>query len=192
MERLANPGPVGLMGFGMTTILLNLHNIGLFPIDSIVLAMGIFYGGLAQIIAGLFEYKRGNTFAFTAFVSYGTFWLTLVFIILAPMFTDNILPANGVYLGVYLLLWGIFTTFLFIGTFRANRVLQLIFFTLAILFFLLAFEHLFHIKILGLIAGYEGVICGSLAFYLAMAEVLNEQFGKIILPIGGEIKLLSN
>lgn len=82
--KLANPAPLGLMGFGMTTILLNLHNIGMFPMDGIILAMGIFYGGIAQIFAGLLEYKKGNTFGLTAFTSYGSFWLTLVAILLMP------------------------------------------------------------------------------------------------------------
>jgi succinate-acetate transporter protein len=82
--KLANPAPLGLMGFGMTTILLNLHNIGMFPMDGIILAMGIFYGGIAQIFAGLLEYKKGNTFGLTAFTSYGSFWLTLVAILLLP------------------------------------------------------------------------------------------------------------
>ncbi|HAI7507546.1 TPA: acetate uptake transporter, partial [Escherichia coli] len=76
--KLANPAPLGLMGFGMTTILLNLHNVGYFALDGIILAMGIFYGGIAQIFAGLLEYKKGNTFGLTAFTSYGSFWLTLV------------------------------------------------------------------------------------------------------------------
>ena len=76
--KLANPAPLGLMGFGMTTILLNLANSGLFAFDVAILAMGIFYGGIAQIFAGLLEYKKGNTFGLTAFTSYGSFWLTLV------------------------------------------------------------------------------------------------------------------
>jgi len=80
-NKYANPAPLGLMGFGMTTILLNIHNTGLFPLTSMVLAMGIFYGGIAQIIAGIMEFKKGNTFGLTAFVSYGSFWLTLVFIL---------------------------------------------------------------------------------------------------------------
>ena len=82
--KLANPAPLGLMGFGMTTILLNLANSGLFAFDVAILAMGIFYGGIAQIFAGLLEFKKGNTFGLTAFTSYGAFWLTLVAILLMP------------------------------------------------------------------------------------------------------------
>jgi len=82
--KLANPAPLGLMGFGMTTILLNIHNAGYFPIDSMILAMGIFYGGLGQIIVGIMCFMRGDTFGTTAFTSYGLFWLTLVGLILMP------------------------------------------------------------------------------------------------------------
>ena len=78
----ANPAPLGLMGFGMTTILLNLHNAGLFEMDDAILAMGIFYGGAAQIIAGIMEFRKGNTFGLTAFTSYGLFWLSLVWTLL--------------------------------------------------------------------------------------------------------------
>ena len=80
---LANPGPLGLMGFGMTTVLLNFHNAGIFELNSMILAMGFFYGGLAQILAGLMEWKKGNTFALTAFTSYGFFWLSLVMLIVS-------------------------------------------------------------------------------------------------------------
>ena len=97
--KLANPAPLGLMGFGMTTILLNLHNAGFFAFDVIILAMGIFYGGIAQIFAGLLEYKKGNTFGLTAFTSYGSFWLTLVAILIMPKMglAD---ATNGQFLGV--------------------------------------------------------------------------------------------
>lgn len=98
--KLANPAPLGLMGFGMTTILLNLHNVGYFALDGIILAMGIFYGGIAQIFAGLLEYKKGNTFGLTAFTSYGSFWLTLVAILLMPKLGLTDAPNAG-FLGVY-------------------------------------------------------------------------------------------
>lgn len=102
--KLANPGPLGLMGFGMTTVLLNLHNAGFFPLSSVILSMGIFYGGLAQILAGLLEYKKGNTFAATAFTSYGAFWLSLVGLLMLPKMglAD---ATDAQFLGVYLGLW---------------------------------------------------------------------------------------
>ncbi|BDH47175.1 hypothetical protein TUM12370_32190 [Salmonella enterica subsp. enterica serovar Choleraesuis] len=182
-SQLANPAPLGLMGFGMTTILLNLHNIGLFPMDGIILAMGIFYGGLAQIFAGLLEYKKGNTFGLTAFTSYGSFWLTLVAILLMPKLglTE---AANGNLLGVYLGLWGVFTLFMFCGTLKAAKALQFVFASLTVLFMMLAIGHLAANPAIVQIAGYIGLICGASAIYLAMGEVLNAQFGRTVLPIG--------
>ncbi|OPY64507.1 MAG: Inner membrane protein YaaH [Syntrophorhabdaceae bacterium PtaU1.Bin034] len=179
-EKLANPAPLGLMGFGMTTVLLNVHNAGFFPVGSMILAMGIFYGGIAQIIAGILEYKKGNTFGVTAFTSYGFFWLTLVFIL---VFKN--LPGNPVeFMGWYLFLWGVFTFFMWFGTFGKNRVIQLVFLSLTILFWLLAVRDWTGSETIGKIAGWEGIICGASAFYLAMAEVINEARGRTVLPIG--------
>lgn len=182
-SQLANPAPLGLMGFGMTTILLNLHNIGLFPMDSIILAMGIVYGGLAQVIAGLLEYKKGNTFGLTAFTSYGMFWLSLVAILLMPKMglSDE---ANSEMLGAYLGLWGVFTLFMFFGTLKAAKMLQFVFGSLTVLFALLAWGHLSAAPAVVVFAGYIGVICGASAIYLAMGEVLNAQYGRTVLPIG--------
>src|SRR3954463_913192 len=112
-DNSANPAPLGLLAFGMTTVLLNLHNAGLFEMNSMILAMGMFYGGLAQIIAGIMESKKNNTFGFTAFVSYGFFWLTLVGLIVLPKLGWIIAPSeNGMI--AYLIMWGIFTAILFI------------------------------------------------------------------------------
>ncbi|MFX1494183.1 MAG: acetate uptake transporter [Promethearchaeota archaeon] len=183
-DELANPAPLGLMGFGMTTVLLNLHNAGLYSLGTMILSMGIFYGGIAQIIAGIMEYKKGNTFGTTAFTSYGLFWLTLVFL--------NILPNTGLWsvlpetfaVGSYLLMWGLFTLFMFFGTLKRNRALQVVFLSLAILFFLLAIGDFTGISLIKIIAGYEGILCGSSAIYLAIAEIINESYGRKILPIG--------
>ena len=182
-SKLANPAPLGLMGFGMTTILLNIHNAGFFPISSMILAMGFFYGGIAQIIAGVMEFKKGNTFGTTAFTSYGLFWLTLVALIVMPKMglAD---PTPHAYMGWYLLMWGIFTMFMFLGTLKGNKVLQFIFFSLTVLFFLLAVRDFSGSHFIGTIAGWEGIVCGASAFYLAMAEVINEQYGRTVLPIG--------
>jgi hypothetical protein len=183
MERkLANPAPLGLMGFGMTTVLLNIHNAGFFPISAMILGMGIFYGGIAQIIAGIMEFKKGNTFGTTAFTSYGLFWLTLVAIWVLPELgiTD---PTPPSFMGWYLFMWGIFTFFMWLGTFGKNRVVQFVFLSLTILFFLLAVKDWSGIGLIGTIAGWEGIICGASAIYLAMAEVLNEGRKKPLLPI---------
>ena len=180
-EKLSNPAPLGLAGFGMTTMLLNIHNAGFFPIGTMILAMGIFYGGLAQIIAGILEYKKGNTFGTTAFTSYGLFWLTLVFII---VFKNQLPGTSEAFMGWYLFVWGLFTFFMWFGTFHKNRLIQFVFLSLTILFWLLALRDWFGSATIGTIAGWEGIICGFSAFYLAMAEVLNESFGRTVLPIG--------
>lgn len=182
-DKLANPGPLGLMGFGMTTVLLNIHNAGFFPVVTAIVAMGIFYGGIAQVIAGILEYKKGNTFGMTAFISYGFFWLTLVGIWHLPV-NDTVAATDKTFFGIYLAMWGVFTLFMFIGTFTTNRVLQFVFGSLTILFFLLAIGNITGSKTILMIAGFEGIVCGASAIYLAMAEVLNEQFGRTVLPYG--------
>jgi uncharacterized protein len=182
-NKLSNPAPLGLMGFGMTTVLLNIHNAGFFPIGSMILAMGIFYGGIAQVIAGIMEFRKGNTFGTTAFTSYGLFWLTLVFLLVLPKLGWAEATPEG-FMGWYLFIWGLFTFMMWIGTFNKNGALQFVFLSLWILFFLLAIRDWSGSKQIGAIAGYEGIVCGLSAIYLAMAEVINESFGKTVLPVG--------
>lgn len=185
-NKLGNPGPIGLMGFGLTTILLNIHNAGFTALDGHILGMGIFVGGIAQIIAGILEIKRGSTFAGTAFTLYGSFWITLVYMLVySPV---KITPGG---LGTFLLVWGLFSTYMFIGTFRLNKALQFTFGTLVLLFALLVVDNYLKAagaveagKLFGKIAGFEGIICGASAFYVAMAEILNEVYGKEVLPLG--------
>ena len=180
-SEFGNPAPLGLMGFGMTTILLNLHNAGLFGMNGMILAMGIFYGGIAQIIAGIMEFRKGNTFGTTAFTSYGLFWLSLVYLIQFPLEKPNLAPDNAS-MAAYLFMWGLFTLIMFFGTLKTNRALQTVFMSLAILFFLLVAARF--IPSLQLIAGIEGIFCGFSAFYLSLAEVLNESHKRVVLPIG--------
>ncbi len=182
-DTTANPAPLGLLGFGMTTVLLNFHNAGFYPLDSMILAMGIFYGGMAQIFAGIFEFKKKNTFGTTAFLSYGLFWLTLVGLIVIPKFgwVPAVSPAS---FGAYLFMWGVFTFIMFFGTLRANRALQFVFLSLAILFFLLATDKWTGSEAVGTIAGYEGIICGLSAIYAGLAQVLNEMYGRTVWPLG--------
>ncbi|MDP8227128.1 MAG: acetate uptake transporter [Candidatus Celaenobacter polaris] len=181
-NKLANPAPLGLMGFGMTTVLLNIHNAGFFTLGSMILAMGIFYGGMAQIIAGIMEFKKGNTFGTTAFCSYGLFWISFVFLLVFPKIGwGTSTPAS--FLAWYLFFWGLFTFFMWLATFRTNRSLQFVFLSLTILFWLLAIEHWTGSALIGKIAGYEGIICGLSAIYLAMAEVIKESWGREFLPI---------
>ena len=182
-DNSANPAPLGLLAFGMTTVLLNLHNSGIYELNSMILAMGIFYGGLAQIIAGIMEWKKNNTFGLTAFVSYGFFWLTLVALILMPKlgWVDKTSEIGMVY---YLLIWGVFTFLMFIGTLKLSVALQIVFGTLTVLFFLLALGDATGNAGIKQLAGIEGIFCGASAIYAGIALVLNETYGKIIMPLG--------
>ncbi len=171
------------MGFGMTTVLLNIHNAGFFPIDSMILAMGIFYGGLAQVIVGIMEFKKGNTFGTTAFTSYGLFWLTLVGLMVMPKL-GWAEPSPHTFMGWYLAMWGIFTAFMFVGSLRYCFAKQFVFGSLTVLFFLLAARDFTGSAFIGTIAGFEGIVCGASAIYFAMAQVLNEEYGRTILPVG--------
>ncbi|MFQ6370088.1 acetate uptake transporter [Shewanella sp. YIC-542] len=182
-EKLANPAPLGLMGFGMTTVLLNIHNAGFFSLNAMILAMGLAYGGCAQIIAGILEYRKGNTFGVTAFTSYGFFWISLVLLLLLPKW-GWAEAADELSMGCYLLMWGIFTLLMFFGTLKGPKALQVVFGSLVVLFFMLAIKDFTGNKWLGTMAGFEGIFCGASAIYLAMAEVLNEKYGKTVLPIG--------
>jgi len=178
---LANPAPLGLMGFGMTTVLLNLSNAGLYKPDSIILAMGLFYGGLAQIVAGAMEFRKGNTFGMTAFLSYGLFWESFAFLLMLPNFGLGAFAFGAASLQAYLVMWGIFTLLMFIGTLRISVAHMVVFGTLFILFFLLAVG--VRSADFTTIAGYEGILCGLSAMYTSIALVLNEVYGKTVVPI---------
>ena len=186
-DSSANPAPLGLFGFGMTTVLLNLHNAGIYEMNAMILAMGIFFGGMAQVVAGIMESKKNNTFGMTAFTSYGFFWLTLVALIVMPKL--GWIPAtSNEGMIAYLIMWGIFTFILFIGTFRISRALQFVFATLTILFFLLAAGDATGNAGLKTFTGYEGIVCGLSAIYTGAAGVLNEVYGKTVLPTGPVVK----
>ncbi|HSD36964.1 MAG TPA: acetate uptake transporter [Rhodocyclaceae bacterium] len=182
-DHTANPAPLGLLGFGMTTVLLNLHNAGLVELGTTVLAMGIFYGGICQVLAGLMEWKKGNTFGTVAFTSYGFFWLSLVAIIVLPK-TGLTQASSATGMAAYLLMWGVLTFVLFIGSLKLNRATQFVFASLTVLFALLAGADLSGSEGLKTLAGWEGMICGASAIYLAAAQILNEIYGRNVLPLG--------
>lgn len=186
VDTTANPAPLGLLGFGMTTVLLNLANAHVIALSSMILAMGIAYGGLAQVIAGIEEWKKKNTFGATAFTSYGLFWWSFVILFLLP----NTAAGQGFKndkggVIAYLIMWGIFTFVLYIGTLRLNRALQVVFFTLWVLFFLLALGDATGSDAIKVFTGYEGIFCGASAIYAGMAQVLNEVYGRTVWPLGG-------
>lgn len=182
-DTTANPAPLGLSAFGLTTVLLNLANAGLYPLDAMILAMGIFYGGVAQVIAGIMEWRKGNTFATTAFTSYGLFWLSLAGILALPKLEVAAAPVPTA-MAAYLAMWGGFTAVMFFATLRLNRALQAVFATLTLLFALLAFGDAVGSETVRAIAGWEGILCGGLAIYTGLAQVLNEIYGRTVWPLG--------
>ena len=184
-DTTSNPAPLGLMGFGMTTVLLNLHNAGFFKLSTMILAMGVFYGGIGQVIAGIMEWKKNNTFGAVAFTSYGLFWLTFVGLVTMPKMGMGLAEGpETAGLIAYLVMWGIFTLGMFIGTLKLIRALQVFFGSLVILFFLLALGDATGNAGLKTFTGYEGIFCGASAIYAAFAQILNEVYGKTILPLG--------
>ncbi len=184
-DNSANPAPLGLAAFGLTTILLNIHNAGFYGMDTMIFAMGIFYGGIAQVIAGIMEFKKKNTFGFTAFISYGFFWISLVGLMVMPKLGWGEAPSStsmASFLGV----WGLFSVFMLIGTFKLTRALQVVFSLLVILFILLVFAKTSGSETIHHIAGFEGIICGLSALYTAMAQIINELYGRTVMPIGAK------
>jgi succinate-acetate transporter protein len=183
--RPSNPAPLGLAGFALTTWLLSLINAGLMPGEGmgLVLACAFAFGGTAQIIAGILEAPRGNTFGATAFTSYGAFWWS--FALFVHFFADKVPPA---FIGWYLFLWGVFTFYMWIATFRSPRALQLVFLALWITFFLLAAGAWTSIAGITQAGGYCGLLTAIFAFYLSAAEVINETHGRTVLPVGSPKK----
>lgn len=182
-DTTANPAPLGLVGFGMTTLLLNFHNAGFYPLDSMIMGMGIFVGGIAQVIAGIQEWKKNNTFGATAFTAYGFFWIALVATWVLPGL--GVAKVSAAYdMGFFLALWGLFTLGMFVGTLRLNRALQVIFGSLTLLFALLAIRDFSGSEAIGAAAGWVGILCGLSALYAALAQVLNEVYGEVVMPLG--------
>jgi len=182
-EKLANPAPLGLAGFGITTLVLNAINAEIISEEGIgmVLPLGLFYGGLAQFMAGMWEAKKNNTFGFTAFSSYGAFWMAYALMkILVKNGALAPVPAEG--MTVFLVAWGIFSTYMFIGTIKISVALQIAFAGVTILFFLLAWGQ--HSHTVHQIAGYEGLLTAGAALYASAAGVINETWGRNLLPLG--------
>ncbi len=183
LDATANPAALGLTAFGLTTVLLNLHNAGYFGLGSMILAMGIFYGGLAQVIAGIMEWKKNNTFGMTAFISFGLFWLSLVTLLILPKLgLADATSANA--LAAYFAMWGLFTLVMFMGALKTTRALQVVLGLLAVLFFLLAIGELSGNTTITQVAGYEGILTGFSAIYAGLAEVLNETYKRTVVPLG--------
>jgi len=181
-DLTANPAPLGLLGFGITTVLLNISNAGVFPLNSMILAMALSYGGIAQLMASWMEYKKGNTFGMVAFGSYGLFWLSFVLLLILPKMGLATAP-NAVSLASYFVMWGLFTLVMFFASLKLSRGLQVVFISLAVLFFLLTAGELTGNSTITLIAGYEGIFTGLSAVYVGLATVINETYNRDVLPV---------
>jgi hypothetical protein len=186
MADTANPAPLGLIGFGLTTVLLSSINAGLLPAagEPVVIPLAMAFGGTAQIIAGIMEFRTGNVFGATAFTSYGAFWWWFALLILLG--NNKLLDLSGATpaIGLCLLLWGVFTLGLWISTFRLSRLVFLIFLTLWIAFFLLGGGAVLGNPTLHMLGGWVGLICGALAMYGSFALVANATFGREVAPVG--------
>ncbi len=185
---VANPAALGLVAFGLTTVLLSLINAGVLPPggEPVVIPLALAFGGLMQIFAGAFEFRLGNTFGMTAFLSYGAFWwwFALLLLLAGNHWID--ISAAGPTVGVALLLWGVLTLYLWISTFRLSKVLFLIFLTLWVTFGLLGLGAIQHNAGLSHLGGWLGVICGSLALYASFGIITNETFGRAVVPLGAK------
>jgi succinate-acetate transporter protein len=182
-DKTANPTPLGFTGLGLSAVLLSLSYIGLFPVDSMIVAMAIFLGGFAQVFAGLMAWKQGSVFGGTAFCAFGLFWFSLAGLILMPAIGWVEAP-TPISLAAYLFLWGVYTFVMLLATLKlGSKAIMFIFVTLFLLFILLAIVNATGNAGLLVIAGYEGLIMGLAALYTGLAIVLNDAYGKTVAPI---------
>ena len=191
VARSANPGPLGLAGFGLTTVVLSCINAGILQGDAatltaVVVPLAFAYGGVAQIIAGILEFKNGNTFGTVAFTSYGLFWWWYAFL-LWTVGAGWLKPPAANAIGLTLLMWGVFTLYMWIATFRSNFAVWSVFLLLWITFFLLAAGDLGMGTQWRTLGGYIGLITGLDALFVSFAEVTNATFGRTVIPLGSPI-----
>jgi succinate-acetate transporter protein len=189
--KIANPAPLGLAGFGLTTVVLSAINAGVITGDNaallaVVVPLAFAYGGVAQIIAGVLEFKNGNTFGMVAFTSYGLFWWWYA-LLLWTVGAGWIKPPAGNAIGLTLLLWGVFTLYMWIPTFRASLAIWTVFLFLWITFFLLAGGDLGMGSSWHTAGGWFGLITGVDALYVSFAEVTNATFDRTVVPLGSPI-----
>lgn len=180
------PGIVGLMGFGTSTVLLNAINVGQYPLGTVMASMALFYGGFAQVVVGILEYFNNNNFGFVAFFSYGIFWMTLYGLwMFKTSATEDVLPSRSTpgLVATYLTLWGVFSCGLLVCTFKKNLMLVFLFTTVVLLFFTLAITDYLESEGWEKAAGVIGIICGSIAMYISVAELIENQFGREYLPL---------
>jgi len=179
---IADPAALGLGAFGMSTALLSFGNAGIVPTAATaVLGLGLFYGGIAQLIAGIWEFVQANTFGALAFVSYGAFWLAYWWTVTTPGIAKE---ADGAGMGTFLALWAVFTTFMIVPCIRISNLLTALFSAAAITFILLAIAEFTASDIVTRIAGYTGLVVGLLGLYGCFASVVNSTWRRSIVPLG--------
>jgi succinate-acetate transporter protein len=182
--RPADPGPLGLGAFALTTFVLSMFNANLVSHagEPVVLGLALAYGGIAQLLAGMWEFRTGNTFGAVAFTSFGAFWIS--FWALVTFFADKI-PAEhlGAALGLYLIAWGIFTTYMFVASLRTTAAIALVFLLLAATYFLLGIGNANESESLIEIGGWCGLATAGAAWYASFAAVTNSTFGRAVLPV---------
>jgi succinate-acetate transporter protein len=182
---IADPGPLGLAGFAMTTFFLSAANAKLLPatVEGVVFGLAFFYGGIAQLLAGMWEFIKGNTFGATAFASYGAFWLSFWYLL-------NHLPAGASAddlnkgIGTYLLAWTIFTAYMFIASTRTSLALMAVFAVLALTFLFLAFGAYAASSSMTRIGGWLGLLTAVIAWYTSLAGVMNATAKRVVFPVG--------
>ena len=182
IDNTANPAPLGLCAFGMTTILLSLHNAGLTALGSPILAMAVFYGGIAQVIVGIMEWKKNNTFGMVTFGSFGFFWISFAALLMLPVLGLAKAP-QPVELAAFLSVWGIFAAGLFICSLKMHRILQITLLAVVLLVLLLVIAQLTGNALILNLGGLVGLVAGGLALYMGIGQVINEVHGKRIFPV---------
>jgi len=186
INPVADPGPLGLAGFAMTTFVLSMINAKFVPtsIALTFLTLALFYGGIAQMLAGMWEFKKNNTFGATAFTSYGSFWLSLAaIIILENLKLINFGPDRNIAIGLFLVAWTIFTFYMWVGSLKTNNALVFVFTTLVITYVLLDLAE-FKILSSSVPGGIMGLVCAAGAWYTSAAGIINSTYGRIVLPVG--------
>jgi succinate-acetate transporter protein len=178
--KLCNPAVVGLAGFGLTTLILQLHNLGLVGLGPVIW-IGLFFGGMAQLIAGLQEMKTGNNFGYCAFTSYGSFWISLCAMLIAGQF--GFLKASTTDVGWFLVAWTLFTAILWVGALRIHGAMATTFTLLLAGFVLLDVGH-FGFPVFNTVAAYVLIGCAFSAWYMMARIILNELYGRELLPAG--------
>ena len=182
-DKTANPTPLGFTGLGLSAVLLSLSYIGIYPVDSMIVSMAIFLGGFAQVFAGIMAWKKGSVFGGTAFCAFGLFWFSLAGLLLLPA-AGLIEAPTPISVAAYLFFWGVYTFVMLIATLKlGSKAIMFIFLTLFLLFILLAIVNATGNAGLLVISGYVGLILGLASLYTALGIVLNDAYGKTIVPI---------